>query len=60
MNYDIIVIDPPWQAGKGGKRKVRPSAKQQKMDYELLSLDEIFDIVNEKTQQYNNKHNVFI
>ena len=39
-DYDVIVIDPPWNQGKTSKRSVRPN-QTTKLDYQTLLLDEI-------------------
>ena len=38
--FDLLVIDPPWQQGKTKKRKVRPN-QTEKLDYPTLTFDEI-------------------
>ena len=39
--YSIIYSDPPWRQEKGGKKKVRPKSSGEKLDYQVISLDEI-------------------
>ena len=43
--YQIIYADPPWEIGKGGKKKVRPASSGGKLDYQTLSLREIEQIL---------------
>lgn len=38
--FDILVIDPPWQQGKTKKRGVRPN-QSETLDYPTLTFDEI-------------------
>ena len=39
--YQIIYADPPWQQGKGGKKSVRPKSSGEKLEYPVISLEEI-------------------
>ena len=39
-NYQCIVIDPPWDQGKTGKRATRPNQGTD-LDYPTMSIDEI-------------------
>lgn len=39
--YFLILTDPPWPQGKGGKKKVRPNSSGKPPDYPTLSLGEI-------------------
>ncbi len=43
--YQIIVVDPPWQQGRGGKKAVVKNTARP-FDYNLLSLGAIQDILN--------------
>jgi len=45
--YNTIVIDPPWNQGKTGKRKVRPS-QTTKLDYSTMSKEELLDMPIDK------------
>ena len=40
MKYRCIVVDPPWDQKKTGKRKVRPNQGTQ-LDYSTMTLNEI-------------------
>lgn len=40
MKYKNIVIDPPWNQGKTGKRLVRPN-QTQKLDYKTMSKEQL-------------------
>lgn len=39
--YKLILADPPWKQSKGGKKNVRPKSSGEKLDYPVISLDEI-------------------
>lgn len=39
--YDLILSDPPWPQGKGGKKKARPNSSGGMLDYPTLTLEEI-------------------
>lgn len=39
--YQIIYSDPPWRQSKGGKKNVRPKSSGEKLDYQVISLEEI-------------------
>ena len=41
--YDVIVIDPPWNQGKTGKRKVRPN-QTTTLDYPTMSKEELLNM----------------
>jgi len=41
--YDTIVIDPPWNQGKTGKRKVRPNQTTQ-LDYSTMNKEELLNM----------------
>lgn len=41
--YKILVVDPPWNQGKTGKRAVRPN-QQTKLDYATMSKDELMKL----------------
>jgi len=43
--YKIILADPPWIQSKGGKKNIRPNSSGEKLDYEVISLKEIEDIM---------------
>lgn len=45
MKYQIIYADPPWRQSKGGKKNVRPLTSGEPLDYNVLSLPEIQDIL---------------
>ena len=43
--YQVILADPAWQQSKGGKKSVRPNSSGEKLDYKVISLDEIKQIL---------------
>ena len=43
QSYKCIVVDPPWDQGKTGKRAVRPNQGTD-LDYPTMSIDEIADL----------------
>ena len=38
--YKVLVVDPPWNQGKTGKRKVRPN-QGTRLDYPTMTRDEL-------------------
>lgn len=59
--YSIIYTDPPWQQGKGGKKKVRPNSSGGKLDYPTMNLQEIKELHETILKSLaNEKHNVFM
>jgi len=45
MSYQVLMIDPPWEQGKGGKRKVRP-LQGRSFNYSTLGTDAIFELLD--------------
>jgi N6-adenosine-specific RNA methylase IME4 len=45
--YKVIVVDPPWNQGKTGKRKARPN-QTTTLDYPTMSKEEIFNVPIDK------------
>jgi N6-adenosine-specific RNA methylase IME4 len=58
--YQIILADPPWPQAKGGKKSVRPKSSGEELDYPILSLVEISDILREAKKMGSPDHNFFI
>ena len=48
--YSLIYADPPWKQSKGGKKNVRENSSGKPLDYSVLSLQEIENILNQVTQ----------
>jgi len=51
--YNLIYADPPWRQSKGGKKSVRPKSSGEELDYQVISLEEIEDILREKCSGAN-------
>jgi N6-adenosine-specific RNA methylase IME4 len=45
--YQLILADPPWRQGKGGKKAVRENSSGKPLDYQTLSVDDIRDYIKE-------------
>lgn len=45
MSYSVIMIDPPWQQSKGGKRKVRP-LQGKGFNYVTMAFAAIFELLD--------------
>src|SRR6202012_5624359 len=45
VSYSVIMIDPPWQQSKGGKRKVRPS-QGKAFNYATMAFAAIFELLD--------------
>lgn len=43
MKFDVIVVDPPWEQGRTGKRSSRPNQTHES-DYPTMSIEDICDI----------------
>lgn len=43
MKYDVLMIDPPWPKGKGGKRSVRPK-QGRTFAYDTMPVDDIMSL----------------
>lgn len=41
--YKCIIVDPPWNQGKTGKRKSRPN-QNTSLDYSTMSMEELIDL----------------
>jgi N6-adenosine-specific RNA methylase IME4 len=48
--YQLIYADPPWRQSKGGKKNVRENSSGKPLDYPVLSLQEIENILNQAAQ----------
>jgi len=58
--YQIILADPPWQQGKGGKKAVRPNSSGGELDYPVLSLEEIWAYLTIASNMGWENHNFFL
>jgi len=60
MKYKVIQADPPWQQGKGGKKKVRPNSSGGKLDYPTLDLISIKRILWKASKIAEYDHTLFL
>lgn len=58
--YQIFYVDPPWRQSKGGKKKVRPNSSGEKLDYQVISLEEIKQIMQDKFKQGDENNVLFL
>lgn len=60
VRYQVMVIDPPWQQQKGGKRKVRPR-QGKSFNYPTMPLENIFSLLDTEIFALADKmHCVFV
>ena len=60
LKYQIIYADPPWRQSKGGKKKERPNSSGKELDYPILDIPEITQIMRDKLLAGDNNHCVFL
>ena len=58
--YKIIYADPPWRQSKGGKKSVRPNSSGEELEYKVISLDEISDIMESAQRLGEENHILFL
>jgi len=58
--YQIILSDPPWIQNKGGKKAVRPNSSGEELDYPVISLSKIENILFDVIDFAEPKHNLFL
>lgn len=58
--YSVIYADPPWRQSKGGKKNVRPKSSGEELDYPVLSLDEIEEILCRFRDESEDNHVLFM
>ena len=58
--YFLILADPPWPQGKGGKKKARPNSSGKPLDYPTMSLDEIKEHLEIATQHTTDNAVLFL
>ena len=58
--YKTIVSDPPWKQAKGGKKNVRPNSSGKKLDYPVISIEEITELMNKACKLGDENHNLFL
>ena len=54
--YQVIYADPPWRQKKGGKKNVRPNSSGEKLDYQVISLEEIQNILWKVVNKYGDEN----
>ena len=60
QKYQIIYADPPWQIKKGGKKSVRPNSSGTDLDYPVMSLENIKQVLLEATMLSDQNCNLFL
>lgn len=55
----VLMIDPPWPQKKGGKRSARPN-QGRNLDYDTMSVLEIFELLDQKFDLDTAPHTVFL
>ena len=59
--YSIMMIDPPWNQSKGGKKKSRPNSSGTALDYSTMSTENVFRLLDQKIFTLaENTHTVFL
>lgn len=58
--YQIIYADPPWQQSKGGKKAVREKSSGTALEYPVISLREIEDIMFDITAHADKQSVLFL
>ena len=56
--YQIIYADPPWRQSKGGKKAARPNSSGEKLDYQVISLEEIEQHLKDIISKYADEQSV--
>ncbi len=58
--YQIILADPPWRQSKGGKKAVRKNSSGTSLEYPVLSINQIRDILFKACLLGDNNHVFFL
>lgn len=58
--YDLVYADPPWKQSKGGKKNVRPNSSGKPLPYEVCSLKEIKEHLQEICSKTNDNSILFL
>ena len=58
MKYQIILADPPWRQSKGGKKNVRPNSSGEKLEYPVMDIPQIGNLLLRTMQQYSDKNHI--
>lgn len=58
--YNLILADPPWRIAKGGKKKARPNSSGKPLDYKVISLQEIEEILTRFSNETSENSIMFL
>ena len=58
--YQTILADPPWETGKGGRKAVRPNSSGGNLDYPVLPLKDIEQILLNATLESSPDCSLFL
>ena len=59
MKYDLILADPPWKQGKGGKKNVREKSSGGELDYNTMDFVEIESLLKKLFSQLSDTNTNF-
>src|ERR1700756_373548 len=60
MSFQLILADPAWQQSKGGKKSVRKNSSGTPLDYNVISLQDIENILFETQKICADSHVLFL
>lgn len=60
MKYQLILADPAWQQSKGGAKSKRPNSSGKPLDYTVISLEDIQEIIRETSLLCDENHILFL
>jgi N6-adenosine-specific RNA methylase IME4 len=58
--YQLIYADPPWKQSRGGAKSVRPNSSGINIPYQVLSLEEIHQILSKTKSICDENHILFM
>ena len=59
--YNLILADPAWQQGKGGKKKERPNSSGGSLIYPTMDFEAIKDLLKEAYDRFADEDaNIFV
>ena len=58
--YQIILADPPWKQQKGGKKSVRPNSSGEKLDYPIMDIAGIKEVLRKTQKLAKENHILFL
>lgn len=59
-DYQLILADPPWRQSKGGKKQSRPNSSGTELDYDVISIEEIKNILLEADKHCTDDRVLFL